>query len=186
MSKRKPDIDKNCEVCGKNIVRNIMSDGSLEDYGDYTRRKHCNQKCMGKSEVYSSKGKKSIIVAKSGYIAIYSPEHPHKNKWGYVNEHVLKAEKALGKPLPKGAVVHHANGSRDNGPLVICQDTAYHSLLHQRERALKACGHSSWRKCNICKKWDAPEKLSLPKKPKGHVYHKSCACEAQKERNRHK
>lgn len=49
--------------------------------------------------------------------------------------HRLRAEAALGKPLPHGAQVHHADGSLDaNAPLVICQDAAYHKLLHQRMR----------------------------------------------------
>lgn len=47
--------------------------------------------------------------------------------------HRLRAERALGKPLPPQAVVHHADGSRsDDAPLVICQDQAYHKLLHVR------------------------------------------------------
>ena len=55
--------------------------------------------------------------------------------------HVALAEKALGKPLPKGAQVHHMNGTKE-GPIVICQDAAYHKLLHVRMRALAACGRS--------------------------------------------
>lgn len=51
--------------------------------------------------------------------------------------HRIRAEKALGKPLPKGAEVHHAGaGTRDDGPLVICQDRAYHQLLHKRAEML--------------------------------------------------
>lgn len=51
--------------------------------------------------------------------------------------HRLRAEAALGHPLPEGAVVHHANGTTsDDSPLVICQDQAYHLLLHARMRDL--------------------------------------------------
>lgn len=47
------------------------------------------------------------------------------------------ASQALGKPLPKGACVHHVNGDpADNRPenLVICQDQDYHTLLHQNTK----------------------------------------------------
>lgn len=57
-----------------------------------------------------------------------------------VMEHTYLAEKALGKSLPKGAVVHHMNKKKwDNHTpfnLVICPDQAYHLLIHRRMKEL--------------------------------------------------
>jgi len=79
-----------------------------------------------------------------------------------MNEHEFVAEKALGKPLPPGVVVHHIDhDQRNNDPtnLVICPNQAYHALLHQRERAFIACGNANWRRCVFCKEYDAPAKM---------------------------
>jgi hypothetical protein len=99
---------------------------------------------------------------KSGYILILQPQHPRADKEGHVPEHMLLAERALGKILPPKAVVHHIDGTRHNNKnnnLVICESQSYHLLLHRRARAIKACGRASWRKCAICKQWDDPQHL---------------------------
>lgn len=53
-------------------------------------------------------------------------------------EHILVAERALGKPLPSKAVVHHiTEDPLDNYgwmKLVICPDQAYHLLIHRLMR----------------------------------------------------
>jgi HNH endonuclease len=58
-------------------------------------------------------------------------------------EHIVIAERALGKQLPPKAVVHHINGKpadNRNSNLVICQDQSYHMLLHKRARELERFG----------------------------------------------
>lgn len=75
-------------------------------------------------------------------------------------EHRIVAEKALGKPLPDGAVVHHIDGDRSNNAntnLVICQDNAYHTILHNRQRAYEATGNANAARCPQCRWWVVPE-----------------------------
>lgn len=68
--------------------------------------------------------------------------------------HQAVAEKALGHRLPRGVEVHHVDGDERNNAntnLVICQDRAYHRLLHTRARVLRAGGDpNTQRMCSLC------------------------------------
>lgn len=102
------------------------------------------------------RARKLRFRTQDGYVRTLAVGHPRANPNGMTLEHLLVAERALGKSLPDGAQVHHVNGDRsDNRPanLVVCQDAAYHKLLHRRQRALKACGNANWHKCRYCKEW---------------------------------
>ena len=100
-------------------------------------------------------------------------------KGGRIKEHILKAERALGKKLPKGSHVHHINYNTTdnrNQNLVICPDMAYHKLLHMRTNALNSCKPPYFRKCPFCKGYDDPIKMAKRKSGIGtiHFAHKEC------------
>lgn len=101
-------------------------------------------------------------------------------------EHREIAERALGKPLPRAAEVHHFDGDRlrNVGPnLVICPGAEYHQLLETRTRALNACGNANWRKCTFCKAHDDPANLFIRQKP-AIAYHRSCSADYAREQRR--
>lgn len=67
-----------------------------------------------------------------GYILIKTPDHPRADQRGYVPEHVLVAEKTLGRHLHTNEVVHHKNRKRaDNRPANLqVMDVSKHLRLH--------------------------------------------------------
>lgn len=117
------------------------------------------------------------VKAKGLCNAHYVSRYQQTKRAGVVRyDHIVLAERVLGKPLPHGAVIHHidgdpANNSNDN--LVICPNQEYHKLLHKREEALRACGHPDWLKCHMCEQYSSPSDPDLRIFDR-KVYHKSC------------
>lgn len=113
-------------------------------------------------------------------IYILLPDHPRANTKGYVAEHILVMETVFGGPLPDGYLVHHKNEKPDdNHPdnLCLCKDDQEHMTLHQRIRALRACGHEDWRVCRYCHKYDDPSLMYVH----GHLaHHRLCENLAKK------
>ena len=117
-----------------------------------------------------------------GYVRVYMPNHPRASGL-MVYEHVIVAEKALGRYLPQKAQVHHVNEfgyDNEGGNLVICEDHKYHKLLHVRAKALLNCGNANWRKCPYCKHYDDPSNMRLA--CGGCMRHMACAREYQAKR----
>ena len=95
-----------------------------------------------------------------------------KSKYRFINDgdessltaHKAIVEKAIGKRLPSKAQIHHVDGdglNNRNDNLVVCPDSAYHMLLHRRQKALDECGDANWMKCVFCKQYDDPKNLHL-------------------------
>ena len=84
---------------------------------------------------------KDRVISMDGYVRVYMPGHP-KEHGSFVKEHTIIAERAVGHPLPATVHVHHFDfdeSNNANSNLVICQDSAYHMILHARQR-IKAAG----------------------------------------------
>lgn len=111
----------------------------------------------------------------------------YRYRGGPKREHVMVAERALGKPLPKGAEVHHVDGDGANNAntnLVICQDHAYHYLLHVRTLVVRAGGDpNTQRMCGACRRPKDVSEFYLRKTDDGRQRKtltistcKACAC----------
>jgi len=119
---------------------------------------------------HGNRNKKSFLkglkvgetIASDGYVLVYSPNHPNKDKNNRVRRSHLVVEKVLGKILPVGIIIHHFDENKLNDipkNFVVCENRSYHLFLHQRQRALKKCGNVHWRKCPFCKQYDDPKNM---------------------------
>lgn len=143
-------FDYICQSCGIAFQRRARPSGPR-------KHKYCSSACRDKglSGPGNSNWKGGRIIPKEPrrYVTVQTVRK--NGKRGQVKEHILLAEKALGRPLPEKAQCHHLNGdSRDNSPgnVVICEDAKYHRLLHARMRRLKDVGDLNHKRCTVCKR----------------------------------
>src|SRR5579863_2601190 len=53
-------------------------------------------------------------IDKDGYVLLLRPDHPHADRHGYVREHRLVVEQAIGRHLRPEEVVHHKDDDTQN------------------------------------------------------------------------
>ncbi len=102
-------IERICIVCNAKflVVKSRMKFGVA---------KYCSKKCngigkMGENNPNWINGRRLL---KTGYVAIYSPNHPKAVSRRYVYEHRLVVEKTIGRYLESWEIVHHINGNRSD------------------------------------------------------------------------
>ena len=113
------------------IVKNCKAEGCVKK-ASYVK----SSLCEGHHSMFLRYGRTHNVNSKDGSGYFRKGYHTVNNK----AVHRTIAEKALGKPLDSKHPVHHVDGDKTNNAnsnLVICEDNAYHSLLHKRQRDLE-------------------------------------------------
>lgn len=101
-------------------------------FSDETKQKLREQK-LGEKNPNWNGGR--IYDRKNDRIWIHKPEHPHANQRGYVQEHRLVVEKALGRHLRPNEIIHHVNEEKTDNRIENLQvmTQAQHLALHRRQ-----------------------------------------------------
>ena len=128
-----------CQQCGKtfSVFPSRVKEG----------RKFCSRRCYisapqpreavekrRKSNIGKRHNYKGFSFDKNGYKCVYKPEHPASSLAGYVFEHRLIAEKALGRHLDTSEVLHHIDGNPRNNDvsnLFVFENQSAHLSFHR-------------------------------------------------------
>lgn len=105
-----------CANCGKQFIARHKSP------------KYCSMKC-------SSSHQKKPFILKKGYRKLLIPSHPRSDGKGYVFEHIVVAEAAIGRSLFPGEEVHHIDHNKQNNDpsnLLVCANHEEHMKFHAR------------------------------------------------------
>jgi len=112
-----------CEFCGKEYSRKYQKNR-------VTKHKFCSVDCRQKAaKAHFIPRKGWFQEKKTGYIWVYSPDHPFRNSANFVVEHRLVVEKEIGRYLKKTEIVHHRNGikfdNRIENLTIVSRDAHY-------------------------------------------------------------
>jgi len=100
------------------------------------------------SDSWSWKGGRRVNSA--GYVEVFLPGHHRARGNGYVFEHILVAEKTLGRKLTDDEEVHHKDGNKKNNSPDNLQvlTKSQHTILHNKSKPR----HGKYLVCPVCGK----------------------------------
>lgn len=128
---------KICKTCKKEFK---TSPSRVGNYCSYACNNVNKPGTFKKGHKWVGKIRTKIRKHSSGYIEVYSPNHPMKSVRNTVLEHRLVMEKKIGRYLKKGEVVHHKNGIRDDNRISNLKLFPSHSEHVKYEYKLKKLG----------------------------------------------
>lgn len=137
----KPNVIFDCAQCGTHVERYISPSEITKGKAKalYCSRT-CARRALSGERHHAWAGGR--YVNEQGYVLVHSPDHPNADARGYVREHRLVMEAAIGRLLRDGEVVHHINGTRADNRLAnlrLYASNAEHkaddSKLRQRDDA---------------------------------------------------
>ena len=125
----KPDPNKHCAYCGKEMHRVRFESGRLEDLSAFKRRKYCCRECMRKA---------FIKVGENNQL--YAPSHHTARAIAYTIQEKERKCEICGST--SNIDVHHKDGNRtNNNPenlVLLCRSC--HMKEHRKTRFCKICG----------------------------------------------
>ena len=82
----------------------------------------------------------------NGYIEVYSPQHPRKNKRNCVYEHDLIMEQHIGRLLEPNEVVHHKDFNKTNNDIsnLVLMTNKEHAKYHSKTYWNNKKGSGEW------------------------------------------
>ncbi len=120
---------KACTFCGEEHLQHVANEKKAKN-------PFCSRACFGRYSNAQVQGKRYVKKREHGegnHILIKNSEHSRSGRHGVVYEHILVAEKTLGRPIEKTERVHHINCIKDdNRPenLFVCATDKEHFKVH--------------------------------------------------------